>query len=47
MANNSSSGAKGQQNGKSTGEEEMLDKYDEAIIHKVSHLVEVNTSRVK
>ena len=41
MANNSSSGVKGQQNGKSTGQEEVLDSYDETIIHKVSRLDEV------
>ena len=41
MANNSGSGVKGQQNGKSTGQEEVLDSYDETIIHKVSRLDEV------
>ena len=35
MASNSSFGLRGQQNGKSAGQDELPEKYDETIIHKV------------
>ena len=40
MANNSSTGVRGQQNGKSTEQDAGSEKYDETIIHKV--IIELN-----